>query len=253
MAYTKPQGWSESPFWETYAANFANDGSDEQLAAAMSKSVPDSWLKDYKTPFSEESDAFRRSAEYGSGIAFQDARARGANPDQAAAKVRGVQDRSSLLNRYSQALQKRIKDDFEQNRKSYFDRGTAGLRGQSEQALNDDFAGIDESANSRGLLYSGKRQSARTGAAAARSNELRNAVSNYEKQLSDTSRHLADADFSSDINSLLQQQDYNSIASGAFYQKLRDDATQAQQMIEGAGSVGQGLGSLGGTATAKKK
>lgn len=251
--YTKPQGWVESPFWETYAANFAGDGSENQLIAALTHSAPQSFLDSYKTPFGYESDAFKRSDGYGSGIAFQDAYVRGNSAADASQRVKRVEDREGVMSRYSQMLQKKLREDYQKNQKSYLDRGKANLREQSQMALDDDFSTIDENANSRGLLYSGKRQTARSGAAAQRANELGSATTGYEQQLADTGRQLNSSDISSDINSLLQQQDLNSIASGAFYNKLQNDLLGSQSMVQGLGSLGSGVGSFAGSMAAKKK
>ena len=60
--YTKPQGWVESPFWETYAANFANDGSENQLIAALTHSAPQEWVDSYKRPIGNDTDAFYNDA-----------------------------------------------------------------------------------------------------------------------------------------------------------------------------------------------
>jgi hypothetical protein len=251
--YTKPEGWVDSPFWETYAANFANDGSEDQLAAALSHAVPEEWLKGYKTPWDFESDTFRRDAGYGSGTAFEDARRKGKNPNDAAATVKRIEDPNAIMSSYSQALQKRLKDDFSKNQGSYLDRGKASLRDQSQQALESDFGTIDENANARGLLYSGKRQSAKAAAAAQKASDLGAATTQFEQGLADTGRAVNNADYASDINSLLQQQDLNSIASGAFYNKLQNDLVGTEGMVQGLGSLGQGGGSFLGSMTAKKK
>ena len=241
--YTKPQGWVESPFWETYAANFANDGSENQLIAALTHSAPQDWVDSYKRPIGNDTDAF-----------YNDAMTHGAENSGAALRRREkVNDSSGLMNNYSQTLQKRLREDFKKNQKSYLDRGKANLREQSQMALDDDFSTIDENANSRGLLYSGKRQSARANAAAQRSDEAGKATSALEQQLLDTGRQLNSADFSSDINSLLQQQDLNSIASGAFYNKLQSDLLGSESLVKGLGSLGGGVGSFAGSMAAKKK
>jgi hypothetical protein len=252
-AYTKPEGWSESPFWETYALNFANDGSDDQLAAVLSHSVPQSFLDSYKSSLPGVNggsvnpywDALMDAKKKGGGKV-------GADFTQKSQEL-STGDTSGFVNRYSQALQKRLADDFNKNQQSYLERGRANLRGQSQQALNDDFSTIDENMSARGLLRSGKRAAAKAAAAAQRAGDLGAATTQFEQGLADEGRAVNNASYSSDINSLLQQQDLNSIASGAFYNKLQNDLTGTAGMIQGLGSLGQGLGSFGGSLAGMRK
>lgn len=259
-SYQAPEGWlnwewtqplnpgrfsEASPFWEVYANQYAADGSENQLIAGLSHSVPESFLREYfvKNGY-KDSPKLDYLIEQQKKLAMK---------DSASPKGGMASDPSTYMSKYSQALQKRLSSDFKKNMGEYSARGKANLRDQSQQLLDNDFGQIDENANSRGLLYSGKRQSARAGAAANRASELGTATTAFEQNLGDTDRKLSQASYASDINSLLQQQDLNSIASGAFYNKLQQDAANSAAMIGGLGQLGAGVGMMTGATTAKGK
>lgn len=241
--YTKPEGWVESPFWEAYAQSFSEDGSEQQIAAALSQSAPEEWLNKFfaDNRLDKMSESWRNQ------------NAKNYIPNPASRPVSRFKDKGQVLSTYSQTLQKRLADNFNKNQKSYADRGKANLRDQSQQVLEDEQRAIDENMNARGLLRSGKRSSARASAAAQKAGELGAATTQFEQDLADTGRSINNASFASDINSLLQQQDLNSIASGAFYNKLENDIGNTAGMIQGLGAAGAGGGSFTGSMLARNK
>lgn len=240
--YAPQAGYTPSDYWSLYAAQFAQDGSDDQLIAAMTKSVPDAWLKasgfadpDTMGNVDPNKNIFRNLPREWEGTPALD---------------RGE---DYYMNLYSRGLQSRLRNDFKNSKKGIENQGVANLRDQSQDALSQDLKGIDADANSRGILYSGKRQAARGAAAAARADELDQVVGDYSRQLSDTERQLNSDVFSSEMDSAFKQADLNDITSGNFYNKLQRDVGTTQNQAQAAIGLGDGLGSLSGALAGRMK
>lgn len=238
-AYGAPAGYTSSNYWSLYANSFAEDGSDDQLIAALTKSVPDAWLKakGFTDPdtLSEES---LRNGTFQSG--YRQPTAEGL-------------DRGSdyYLDSYTKGLQSRLRNQFKNERKGMEAQGSANLRAGAEDALRNDFKGIDADANARGLLFSGKRQAAQSAAAAQRAVELGQATTDYLQSLGDMERNLNSDVFKSEIDSSVRQADINDLKTGAFYNKLRRSAGDSAAQAQAAQNFGSGLGSISGALSSR--
>lgn len=240
--YQTPAGWKSSGYWSVYADQFAQDGSEDQVIAALTRAVPEQWLRD---------------RGIGDDQAWSDAPNKTEMRDIIMAQgIKKANEKSEdhYLGNYAKSLQKKLRDNFSKNRTSLERQGVANLRDQSEDALMSDFKNVDASANARGLLYSGKRDAARGAVAAQRSGELGQSINDFTEGLSDTERNLNSDVITSDITSALQSADINDIMSNAFYKKLEKGVQADQQQAQMAGSLGSGAGSfIGNYYGAKKK
>lgn len=239
-------GYTPSDYWSMYASSFAQDGSDDQLIAAMTKSVPEAWLKANGFTDADTLPDLEKNQLFKPGSGYRGVSADGLNRDS-----------SHYMDMYSRGLQTRLRNDFKNSKKGIENQGVANLRDQSQDALSQDLKGIDADANSRGLLFSGKREAARGAAAAARSNELGQVAGDFSRGLSDTERQLNSDVFSSEMDSAFKQADLNDIMSGNFYNKMQRDLgttkNQAQAAIGLGDGLGDGLGSLSGALASRMK
>lgn len=239
--YGPQAGYAASDYWSLYASQFAQDGSDDQLIAAMTKSVPEAWLKANGFADPDTLPDLTKNQLFAPGKA---------RPSQPGGLDR---DENYYLDMYSRGLQTRLRNDFKNSKKGIENQGVANLRDQSQDALSQDLKGIDADANSRGLLFSGKREAARGAAAAARSNELGQVVGDFSRGLSDTERRLNSDVFSSEMDSAFKQADLNDIMSGSFYNKMQRDLGATQGQAQAAMSLGDGLGSFSGALAGRLK
>lgn len=241
-AYSAPTGYTPSNYWSMYASSFAQDGSEDQLIAALTKSVPDAWLKangfvDADTmadPALNNGQLFRAENGY--------------RPTS-----QGDLDRTTdyYLENYTKGLQSRLRNQFKNERKGMEAQGSANLRANAEDALRNDFKGIDADANARGLLFSGKRKAAQSAGAAQRAGELGQATTDYLQSLGDMERNLNSDVFKSEIDSSVRQADLNDLQSGAFYNKLRRSAGDSAAQAQAAQNFGSGLGSISGALSSR--
>lgn len=240
--YTAPPGYVPSDYWSMYANSFAQDGSDEQLIAAMTHSVPQEWLK--KNGFVDP-DTMPDPDLISGKLFSSDSGYRSTSQSDL--------DRGEdyFMGQYGKALTSRLRNDFKKNKAGMEAQGIANLRDQSQDALQDDFKGIDADANARGLLYSGKRQAARGAAAGARANELGQLATDFSQGLSDTERQLNSDVFGSEIQTAANQADINDILTGSFYNKLQRNLGQFEGQANSAASLGQGLGSISGALASR--
>lgn len=239
--YGPQAGYTPSDYWSLYASQFAQDGSDDQLIAAMTKSVPEQWLKANGFADADTLPDLTKNQLFAPGKA---------RPSQPGGLDR---DENYYMDMYSRGLQSRLRNDFKKNRKVMEDQGIANLRDQYEDVLGEDIGAVDADASARGLLYSGVRTGNRARAAAARSNELGAAAGDYSRQLSDTERKLNSDVFSSEMDSAFKQADLNDIVSGNFYNKLNRDIGNTQGQAQAAMSLGDGIGSLSGALAGRLK
>lgn len=136
--------------------------------------------------------------------------------------------------------------DFQNNLQNYGNQMYTQAADQGKRDLVDRQQGIKASANSRGLLYSGLRQSAEQGAATEASNNLASqkvGINQYLDQLNNSNQQQA-------INTGLDQ--YKGQVGAAFnsYQQALNNYQQQQQAW---GNVAGGLFALGGAALGGKK
>ena len=239
--YGPQAGYTPSDYWSLYAASFAQDGSDDQLIAAMTKSVPDAWLKANGFDNADTLPDLTKNQMFAPGK-FR--------PTEQSALDRSESD---YMDMYSRNLQSRLRNDFKKNRKGMEDQGIANLRDQYQDALGEDIGAVDADASARGLLYSGVRTGNRARAAAQRANELGAAAGDYSRQLSDTERRLNSDVFASEMDSAFKQADMNDIVSGNFYNKLQRDLGATQGQAQAAMSLGDGLGSFSGALAGRLK
>lgn len=226
-----------------YASSFAQDGSEDQLIAALTKSVPEAWLKangfkDADTmpdPDATSGRIFRPESGY--------------RPTSQQDLDRGA---DYYMDQFSRSLQKRLRNDFKKNRSGMEQQGVANLRGQAEDVLKNDLKGIDAEANSRGLLFSGKTDLARRNAAATRANELGQSTTGFVQGLGDMDRQINSDVFGSEIDKSFRQADLNDIMTGQFYKRLQRDVDATQGQAQAAQNLGQGLGSFAGSYFGKK-
>lgn len=232
-----PAGYTPSSYWSMYASSFAQDGSEDQLIAALTKSVPDAWLKangfaDPDTmpdPDSTSGKLFRPESGY--------------RPTSQEDLDRGT---DYYLESYTKGLQSRLRNDFKNQRKGMEAQGSANLRSTAEDALGDEFKSIDAGANSRGLLYSGKRDAARASAASQKAGELGQATTDYLQSISDMGRNLNSDIFASELETSARQADINDLVSGSFARKLSNNIDSSRAQAQAAQSLGSGIGDIGG-------
>lgn len=233
-------GYTPSDYWSMYASSFAQDGSDDQLIAAMTKSVPEAWLKANGFTDADTLPDLEKNQLFKPGSGYRGVSADGLNRDS-----------SHYMDMYSRGLQTRLRNDFKNSKKGIENQGVANLRDQSQDALSQDLKGIDADANSRGLLFSGKREAARGAAAAARSNELGQVAGDYSRQLSDTERQLNSDVFLSEMDTAFKQADMNDILSGNFYNKMKNNSDMFAMEAQAANSLGKRLGNASGALKAR--
>lgn len=240
--YQSPAGWKSSGYWSVYADQFAQDGSEDQVIAALTRSVPEQWLRD---------------RGIGDDQAWADAPNKTTMSDIIMAqgiKKANEKPEDYYLGNYAKSLQKRLRDNFQKNKPNLENQGVANLRAETEDALQSDFKNVDANANARGLLYSGKRDAGRAAAANQRATELGKSVNDFTQGLADTERNLNSDVITSDIGSALQTADINDIMSNAFYNKLERGIQSDRQQAAAAGALGGGVGSfIGNYYGAKKK
>lgn len=240
-SHSAPAGYVPSDYWSMYASSFAEDGSEDQLIAALTKSVPDAWLK--KNGFAD-ADTLPDLSKIQ--MLTKEAGYRGATQE-------GL-DRGSdyYMDQFSRSLQKRLRNDFKKNRSGMEQQGVANLRGQAEDVLKNDLKGIDAEANSRGLLFSGKTDLAERNAAATRANELGQSTTGFVQGLGDMDRQINSDVFGSEIDKSFRQADLNDIMTGQFYKRLQRDVDATKGQALAAQNLGEGLGSFAGSYFGRK-
>lgn len=232
-----PSGYTPSSYWSMYASSFAQDGSEDQLIAALTKSVPEAWLK--ANGFKDADTMPDLDAT--SGRLFRPES--GYRPTSQQDLDRGT---DYYLDAYTKGLQSRLRNEFKNQRKGMEAQGSANLRATAEDTMSDDFKSIDGTLSSRGLLHSGKRDAAQARAAAQRSGELGQATTDYLQSIGDMERNLNSDVFASELESSARRADINDLVSGSFARKLSNNIDSSRAQAQAAQSLGSGIGDIGG-------
>lgn len=251
-AYQPPSGWVPNQYWSAYAESFAGDGSEDQLIAALTGSVPQEWASRFMPNLTggrvalrkKDSDEYDDEAtrKFNDGISKSNSRFGGWQNANA----------QNYMDTYSRALQNRLKNDFKSKKDAYRMAGTANLFAQADEATKDDFDSIDSNMNARGLLYSGLRDDARSKAAASRAGEARDMISGYENQLSDMESQLNSDVFGSEIQAAVNQADLNDITTQNLYRRMERNIQQTGQDAKSALGFGKSIGSVLGKVKGKQ-
>lgn len=246
MAGNQP-GWERNDdMWQLYANSVA-EGSAEQLRAALTKSIPVGFLDEFK------------NSSYFKGRGVPDiqgflANKRGITTAELGDPTKNIQRTDDdYVRNYSQSLRKKMADEYRQKYTDTVDQGVANLREGANDALQDDFSGIDRSANQRGLLFSGKRVSQRGSAAQRRASELAPKVQQYEAAVADTQSDLDNSVNDGLIAESLRKSAWGDIESGQFYNRLRKQLGGELSNYQTAGTIGQGVGTAAGTMYGGRK
>lgn len=232
-------GYTPSDYWSLYASTFAEEGSEDQLIAALTRSVPQEWLK--KNGFTDPDTL----PDLTNSDMFAPGKYRGGRQEDL--------DRGTdyYLESYTKGLQSRLRNDFKNQRKGMEAQGSANLRAGAEDALGDEFKSIDAGANSRGLLYSGKRDSARASAASQKASELGQSTTDYLQSIGDMERNLNSDVFNSELSTSVRQADLNDIMSGSLYNRMKNNFENSKLEAQAAQNLGQGIGSFAGNYKAR--
>lgn len=245
-SHVAPSGYANSGFWSVYANAFAEDGSDDQLIAALTKSVPLEWLK-------------ARGIDENDNVADRDWN------DPAQNFYKGIKkpvdwNRSNFdktpdhfLDSYTKGLQSRLRNQFKSERKGMEAQGSANLRSIAEDGLGDEFKSIDAGANARGLLYSGKRDAARASVASQKAGQLGQATTDYLQSIGDMERGLNSDVFASELETSARQADLNDLVSGAFTRKLNNNIDTSRAQAQAAQQFGSGIGDFSGALAGRLK
>lgn len=251
-AYDVPQGWTPNKYWSAYAESFAQEGSDDQLIAALTGAVPEAWANRFMPNLTNGRVALRKEGS----DEYDDEATRRFNEGigKANSKFGGWQNASSqpYLDMYGRSLQNRLRNDFKKNRQGMEQQGIANLMDQTQDVIGDDFKAIDGNLSARGLLHSGKRDAAQSRAAAARAGELNKSVGDYVNQLSDTERNLNSDVFGAEINSAVNQASLNDIVTQSLFNRMKQKIGGAQQDAQSAQGFGSGIGSALGSFAGRK-
>lgn len=241
-SHVAPSGYVNSGFWSLYANAFAEDGSEDQLIAALTKSVPEQWLRERGIDTNDN--VINRD--------WHDPKMSLKHPTLTTKKNvnwdRSTFDRTpdQFLDSYTKGLQTKLRNQFKSERKRMEAQGSANLRSMAEDRLGDEFKSIDAEANSRGLLYSGKRDSARASAASQKAGELGQATTDYLQSIGDMERGLNSDVFASELETSARQADINDLISGAFAKKLSNNIDTSRAQAKAAQNFGSGIGDLSG-------
>lgn len=247
-SYETPQGYKPSKWWSFYAGAAAQDGSEDQLIAALTQSVPEQWLKERGIKDDDSLPGYNYIPGMNEQVPEGQKRLLEGTRWGSSDLPSDYLDRSQdyYLNQYTRGLQNRLRDQFKREKKGMEEQGTANLRDQAQGALTNDFKSIDADANARGLLFSGQREAARGAAASQRAGELGQATTDYAQSLGDMERGINSDVFKSEMDSSLRQADMNDLMSGAFYNRMRRTSRDQAAQAQAAQSFGSGFGSLSG-------
>ena len=150
---------------------------------------------------------------------------------------------------YLKALQKRVADKYEQDLGKTIDEGQGLITAKGKAALDSANRSSDQNMNSRGLLYSGKRQSAREMNAADIAGQVGQQAGEYEQGVRDKLGDLRADAIDSDINSAWNQSEIQGLTRDQYANKISNTLKRRMQNQEAMGTFSSGVAKVGGAAT----
>lgn len=147
---------------------------------------------------------------------------------------------------YLKSLQKRVAKDFRDNLDKNITEGSGLIRAQGEQELDKRFKTVDRNANSRGLLYSGKRQAGREAEAADVAGAIGRKAGEFEQQQRDLARDLDSDVIQSDIQGAYNASAMKGLTNDQYAKKLSKELARKRENQAGITQLGDSISSLAG-------
>lgn len=148
---------------------------------------------------------------------------------------------------YLKALQKRTADKYEQDLGRTIDEGKGLIQAKGRAALDDADRMTDQGMNSRGLLYSGKRQAEKEENAADIGSQVGAQAGEFEQGTRDRLRDLRADTIDSDINSAWNESAMAGLTRDQYAGKLSDTLRKRMQTQAAAGTFAKAGGKVAGT------